>query len=74
MTQWPTVLTITEQLIQLPLKDNEKIVVTVENLSDNITLCSHTTLGWLHSVDAIYPLQTKPMEDQEPQTDGNAAT
>lgn len=38
-------------------------------ISDNdITLCSHTTLGWLHSVDAIYPLQTKPLDGQEPQT------
>ncbi|KAJ8007654.1 hypothetical protein DPEC_G00096410 [Dallia pectoralis] len=28
-------------------------------------LCSRTTLGWVHSVDAIYPLQTKFTSDQK---------
>lgn len=71
-TPWPTGLTITEQLIQLPQQDNGKITVTIENLTDNdFTLCGRTTLGCLHGVDAIYPLETKPMEGQEPQSSCN---
>ncbi|XP_037643835.1 uncharacterized protein LOC119498836 [Sebastes umbrosus] len=66
---WPTGLAIRDQLIELPPEDNGNIEVTVENMTDNdITLCSRTTLGWLHSVDAIYPLQTKPTEGEKPQT------
>ena len=65
---WPAGLTIREQLIQLPQEDEGKIVVTVRNATDNdITLAGRTTLGWLHSVDAIYPLETESMECQEPQ-------
>jgi len=68
-TPWPTGLVIREQLIQLPSEDNGKIEVTVENLTDNdILLCSCMTLGWLHSVDAIYPSQTKSMVDQRLET------
>lgn len=71
-TPWPTGLTIREQLIQLPQEDNGKITVTIENLTDNdIMLCVRTTLGWLYGVDAIYPLETKPMEGQEPQSSGS---
>lgn len=62
---WPVGLAIREQLIQLPPEDKAKVEVTVENMTDNdIVLCSRTTLGWLHSVDAIYPSQPKPMESQ----------
>lgn len=65
---WPTGLTIREQLIQLPQEDNEKITLTVENLTDHdLTLCGRTTLGWLYGVDAVYHLEMKSMEDQEPQ-------
>lgn len=43
---WPTVLTIREQLIQLPQEDNENRTMTVENLTyHDLTLCGHTTLG-----------------------------
>ena len=71
---WPTGLVIREQLIKLPPEDNSKIEVTVENMTDNdIVLCSRTTLGLLHSVDAIYPLQTKPAEEQTPQTSDSSA-
>lgn len=71
---WPTGLTIRQQLIQLPQEDKGKIAVTVENLTDNdITLCGRTTLGWLHSVDAIYPLETKPMGGEEPQPSDSGA-
>lgn len=53
---WPAGLVIKEQLIQLSSKDNAKVEGTVENLIDNdITLSSRTTLGWLLSVDGIYP-------------------
>ncbi len=70
---WPTGLTIREQLIQLPQEDDGKIVVTVENLTNNdIMLCGHTTLGWLYSFDAIYPLETKPVDGQEPQSSDNS--
>lgn len=48
--------------------------MTVENLTDSdITLCGRTTLGWLHVVDAIYPLETKPMEGHEPQSPDSSA-
>ncbi|KAK7880554.1 hypothetical protein WMY93_032813 [Mugilogobius chulae] len=57
---WPTGIKVREQLIHLP-DANTRIKVTVENVTDcNITLCGRTTLGWLHSVDAVYPLDAKP--------------
>jgi len=71
---WPTGLAIREQLIKLPPEDKSKIELTVENMTDNdIILCSRTTLGLLHSVDAIYPLQTKPAEEQTPQASDSSA-
>lgn len=75
-TPWPTGLVIREQLIQLPSEDNSKIDVTVENLTDNdIILSSRTTLGWLHSVGAIYPSQTMSTIDQRPEArDSSSAT
>lgn len=55
---WPIGLAIKDQLIELPAKDNGKIEVTIENLTDNdIVLSSRTTLDLLHNVAAIYPLQ-----------------
>ncbi len=67
-TPWPSGLAIREQLIKLPPENNSKIEVTVENMTDNdIVLGSRTTLGLLHSVVAIYPLQTKSVEKQTPQ-------
>lgn len=44
-------------------------------MTDNvlyIALCSCTALGLLHSVDAISPLQTKPVEKQTPQASDNS--
>lgn len=65
---WPTGLSIREQLIQLPGEDKSKISVTVENSTDqDLTLCGCTTLGWLHSVDAVYPLELKAVEGLESQ-------
>ena len=44
----------------LPQEDDGNIAVTVENVRNiDMTLACRTTLGWLHSVDAIYPLETK---------------
>lgn len=55
-------------MIKLPSEGNSKIEVTVENMTDNdIVLCSRTTLGLLHNVAAIYPLQEKSAEEQTPQ-------
>lgn len=65
---WPAGLVFREQLIQLPSEDNAKVEVIVENMTDNnIVLGIHTTLGWLHSVDAIYPSQKNATESQTPQ-------
>ena len=47
--------------------------MTVENVTNSdITLACRTTLGWLNSADAIYPLGTIPMEGQEPQLLGSS--
>lgn len=74
-TPWPTGLTVREQLIQLPQEDKGKIKVTVENQTDNdIVLCGRITLGWLHSVDAVYPLETKPVDAQGPQPAHSSVT
>ena len=52
----------------LPQEDDGNIAVTVENVRNiDMTLACRTTLGWLHSVDASYPLEAKPMESQEPE-------
>lgn len=62
---WPTGLVIREQLVYLPADDEGKIEISVENVTENdITLGSRTILGWLHNVDVVYPLQTKPTEEQ----------
>lgn len=67
-TPWPAGLTIKDQLIQLTPEDYGKVAVTVENTTNHdITLHSRTTLGWLHSVDAVYPLQTKSVVNVTPQ-------
>ncbi len=69
---WPTGLVVREQFIYIPANDEGKIEVTVENVTDNdITLGSRTTLGWLHSVDAVYPLQIKSTKDQNQRTSEN---
>lgn len=71
---WPSGLAIREQLIELSPEDNGKIEVTVEHMTDNIVLCSRTTLGLLHSVVATYPLQIKSAEEQTPQASDSSAT
>ncbi|KAL7842136.1 hypothetical protein SRHO_G00238250 [Serrasalmus rhombeus] len=60
---WPTGLVIREQLVQLPLEEDGKIGVTIENTTGNdIQLGGRTPLGLLYSVDAVYPLRAEPME------------
>ncbi|KAI4885982.1 hypothetical protein NFI96_028798, partial [Prochilodus magdalenae] len=71
-TPWPTGLVIREQVVQLPRQEHGKIEVTVENTTGNdIILQGRTTLGWLHSVDSVYPLQARPMESQESELENN---
>lgn len=66
-TPWPTGLKVREQLVQSP-QVNTRIEVTVENITDcNITLCGRTILGWLHNIDAVYPLELK-YTDQPPES------
>lgn len=55
---------IREQLLQLTPDDETKVEVTVENMTDNDVVFCSTLLGWLHSVEAIYPSQAKCMESQ----------
>ncbi|TKS65275.1 Retrovirus-related Pol polyprotein [Collichthys lucidus] len=72
---WPSGLAIREQLIELPTGDNSRIEVTVENMTDNdIVLCSRTTLGLLHSVVTIYPLQAKSAEEHISKASDSSAT
>lgn len=72
---WPAGLVIRDQLIQLPPEDKVKVEVTVENMTDHdIVLGSRTTLGWLHSVDAVYPSQPKSMESQQTQSSAHSVS
>lgn len=72
---WQAGLVIREQLIQLISEDNAKVKVTVENMTGNdITLCSCTTLSWLHSVDTIFTPQAKSMADQLPQSSAHSVS
>lgn len=56
---WPSGIKVREQLVVFP-QDNARVTVAVENGTDrDITLCGRTTLGWLHSVDSVCPLEPK---------------
>lgn len=63
-TPWPIGLKVREQLIQPP-QTNTRVKVTIENVTNcDITLCGRTTLGWVYSVDDVYPLEPKSIESQ----------
>lgn len=64
-----------QRSIELPAEDDGKIKVTVENLTDNdIVLSVCTTLGLLHSVEAIYLLPVKVTEEQTSKVPDSSAS